>query len=230
VNPIATPAGWSIEPGRTGEIAAWLDTCESNLVHPGAVEEQMRRDGWAPSQAQVTASTYRRRFNEHVLGYSALLVTTGVAALAAGTSGHLLTAAFDGPVSRNALAGWLTALVVAAPFAIWAHRWAASVDRDDPVAAWSRPRHVLALILVWACGVVGTTRLVVYTARLIGGLVGATWADGGSLWGGGINVLITLAISLPLGLWAFGFLHRFDGEDPTVPPSQRQRADAEPSC
>jgi hypothetical protein len=212
-----------VEPARAGEVAAWLDACEADLLHPRQVEDRMRRDGWTPAQAAVTASLYRRRFNEHVLGYSALLVTTGVAALAAGTAGHILTAGYDGPINRNALASWLTVLVCALPFALWAHVWAARVDRNDVVAVWSRPRHVLAKTLVWACGIVGAVRLIIYTARLIGALVGASWAAGGSLWGGAINVAITLAIALPLGFWAFRFLHRFDDEDPTVPPSRRQR-------
>jgi hypothetical protein len=210
-------------PPQPGDIAAWLDRCERELKHPAEIEERLKRDGWSPGQAVATAWQYRKRFNEHALGYSALLITTGVAALSAGTAGHLLTAGLDRPVHRNTLAAWLTALVCTLPFAVWAHRWAARVDRNDPVAVWSRPRHTLALILVWACGIVGAVRLITYVARVVGEIVGATWAKGGSLWGGAINVAITLSISLPLGFWAYYFLHRFDNEDPTVPPSQRQR-------
>ena len=206
-----------------GALAAWLDTCEAELLHPEVVQDRLRRLGWPAGQAAAAALDYRRRFNEHELGYSALLVTTGVAALAAGTAGHILTNGLNGPLNRNALAVWLTLLICLLPFAVWAHLWAAGVDRDDPVAAWSRSRRLLAQTLLWACGIVGAARLLTYTARLVGALIGATWAAGRSLSAGAINVAITLSIALPLGLWAHRFLHRFDAEDPTAAPSQRQR-------
>jgi hypothetical protein len=165
----------------------------------------------------VAADRYRSRFNEHTLGYSALLVASGVSALAAGTAGHLLAGGIDSPVNRNALGFWLALLVCALPFAIWAHHWAALVDRDDPVAVWSRPRRTLARVLLWACGVVGIVRLMIYVRQLVGVLVGAGWAARTSVVTGAVNVAITVGIALPLGLWAYNFLHRFDNEDPTKP-------------
>jgi hypothetical protein len=202
---------------------AWLDQSEADLVHPGRVEDQLRRQGWAPMPAAAIANQYRRRFNEHTLGYTALLVTTGVSALALGTTGHILTGGLNRPVNRNALAIWLSVLLCLLPFATWAHHWAARVDREDPVAVWSRPRRTLAQVLLWACGVVGGLRLITYATQLVGSLVHASWVAGHSLLAGFINVLIAIAIALPLGLWSYRFLHRFDGEDPTAPPSQRQR-------
>jgi hypothetical protein len=187
------------------------------------VQDQLRRSGWSHLQAAAVADDYRRRFNEHRLGYSVLLVTTGVSALAAGTAGHLLTAGLNRPVDRNALAIWLSLVLCLLPFAGWAHRWAAQVDREDPVAVWSRSRRNLALVLLWSCGVVGGARLVVYAAQLVGTLIHAPWALRDSLLGGAINVGIVLTIALPLGIWAYGFLHAFDGEDPTAPPNQRRR-------
>ena len=174
-------------------------------------------------RATAICDEYRTRFNEHVLGYGALLVTTGVAALAAGTAGHTLTAGLTKVVNRGELAIWLTILVCVLPFAIWAHWWAAKVDRDDPVAVWSRPRMQLSLILLWACGIVGGMRVMIYVAQLIGAAIGAPWAARDSLLGGAINVAIAVGISLPLGMWSFRFLHRFDDEDPTSPPSLRSR-------
>ena len=222
LQPVAGPP-WEVPPERAGELAVWFDDCETELVHPSAVEERLRRAGWPATQASVAAMQYRRRFNEHPLGYSALLVATGLTALAAGTAGHVLTVGLDRPVNRNALAEWLTVAVCALPFAVWAHRWATRVDREDPVAAWSRSRRTLARVLLWASGIVGIGRLVIYAAQLMGTLVGATWATGTSVLAGSMNVVITVSIALPLGLWAFGFLHRFDREDPTVPVSQRRR-------
>jgi hypothetical protein len=219
------PAGgaWPVPPEQAAAIADWLDTCEREGVHPGTIDTQLRRQSWTPAQSAAVAEQYRQRFNEHSLGYSGLLVATGAAALAAGTAGHLITAGLDHPVNRNALAIWLTLLVCALPFAAWSHWWAAGVDRDDPAAVWSRPRRGLARFLLWGAGIVGIGRLMVYAAQLIGVLVGATWARGGSATAGALNVAITVAIALPLGLWAFGFLHRFDGEDPTSPAEHHRR-------
>ena len=219
-SPWGTP--WDLPPERAGEIAAWLDHCEEHLVHPSEINERLQRGGWSPGQASAVSTRYRRRFNEHTLGYSALLVATGLTALAAGTSGHLLAAGIDAPVNRNDLAAWLSVFVCALPFAVWAHRWAAKVDRVDPVAIWSGPRRTLARVLLWACGIVGVGRLLVYAGQLIGVLVGATWAHGASVVTGAVNVAITIGIALPLYAWAFGFLHRFDGEDPTVPVTRRR--------
>jgi len=49
-----------------------------------------------------------------------------------------------------------------------------------------------------------------------------------SLVAGAINVLISLIIALALGLWAYRFVHRFDGEDPAAPPPARHRRRPEP--
>jgi hypothetical protein len=211
-----------LEPRPEWDVPTWLDQCEKDLVHPGRVQDQLHRRGWPRQQAALIAEDYRKRFNEHALGYSVLLVTTGIAALAVGTVGHILTAVLNGPLDRRALAIWLSLLVCVAPFAIWAHLWAARSDRQDPVAVWSRPRRTLALVLLWACGIVGGARLLIYATQLIEVIVKA---PGGhrSLLSGAINVVISLSIAVPLGLWAYRFLHRFDGEDPTAPPHQRRR-------
>lgn len=204
-------------------IDEWLDRCEAELVHPGRVADRLRRSGWAAMPAAAVAEQYRKRFNEHALGYSSLLVTTGVSALALGTTGHTLVAGLNRPVNRNSLAFWLSVFLCLVPFAAWAHQWAAKVDREDPVAVWSRPRRSLALVLLWSCGVVGGLRLLIYATQLIGAVVGAHWAHHTSLLAGFINVAIAISIALPLGLWAYRFLHRFDAEDPTAAPSQRRR-------
>ena len=201
----------------------WLDDCEARLLHPDQVSDLLQRAGWAPLQARALSDEYRRRFNEHSLGYSGLLVSIGIAALGAGTAGHTLVAGLNGTVNRSELAISLTGFLIALPFAGWGHQWAAKVDRTDPVAVWSRPRRNLALVLLWACAIVGGARLLAYGVELIGALVGAPWAARGSLLAGAINVAIAIGIALPLGIWSFRFLHRFDHEDPTAPPSQRTR-------
>jgi Domain of unknown function (DUF5671) len=210
-------------PSAARDLAAWLDLQERNVTHPTVVQDQMRRAGWHPIDAMMEAARYRTRFNEHPLGYAALLAATGASALATGTVGHILVGGLDRTINRNSLAWWLTVLAVSLPFAVWAHVWAARVDRHDPVAVWSEPRRLLAKALVWACGIVGIGRLAWYVAHLIGTLLGATWAIGESTGAGALNVAITVSIALPVGLWAFGFLHRFDDENPVAPRRQRRR-------
>ena len=210
-------------PPTPGRLDAWLDGCEERLVHPGQVADHLRRSGWRPVDASQVELRYRRRFNEHHLGYSILLVATGLAALGAGSAGHVLASGLSGPVNRNALAQWLTVLACSLPFAVLAHRWAARVDQEDPVAVWSQPRRTLGRVLLWSSGVVGFGRLALYVGQLMGHLVGAQGGRNVSLAGGLLNVVIVISIALPVGVWAFSFLHRFDREDPTSPPSVRHR-------
>jgi hypothetical protein len=125
----------SPSPSNASGLVSWLDERESELAHPRLVESQLVHAGWHQNHAAAVAAQYRRRFNEHALGYSALMVTTGVAALAAGTAGHLSTVGLDQPIDRDALAVWLSALVCSVPYGV-VTQWAARVDRDDPVAAW----------------------------------------------------------------------------------------------
>lgn len=214
-------------------VTAWLDGCQAELLHPGLVEERLQRAGWVPAAASAVALRYRRRFAEHHLGYTALLVTTGLSALAAGSAGHVLVAGLSRPVNRGALSRWLTLLVCALPFAAWAHWWAAKVDRVDPVAVWSAPRRTLAKVLLWACGIVGIGRLVVYVGQLMRVLVAAgppstvgAASTGEPVYAATLNVMIVVGIALPLGLWAHRFLHRFDAEDPTRPLSPRRSPQA----
>jgi hypothetical protein len=215
--PVTGPTDVPPPGATTGHVTAWLDECERRAIHPHRIEDALRRAGWAPATAAGAASEYRQRFDEHRLGYTALLVTTGIAALAAGSAGHLLAAGIYEPVNRDALGQWLTIMVCSLPFAVWAHVWAARVDREDPAAVWSAPRQSWSRALLWACGIIGVLRLLVYAGQLIGVIVGASWADGVSLTAGAVNVSITVGIALPLSLWAHWFLHRFDREDPSAP-------------
>ena len=226
MNQTATPPRWGEprQPVPNGAVEAWLDSCEATLTHPAKVEDQLRREGWSQPFAASIAESYRRRFNEHALGYATLLATTGFAALAAGTSGHLLIDGLVHPVHRRMLAATLSILVCLMPFVIWSHMWAADVDRQDPVAAWSRPRRSLASTLLWACVVVGAVRLLFYVETVMSALLSTRPGSTDALGAGALNVGFSLSISVSLGFWAYNFLHRFDTEDPSVPPDTRRRS------
>jgi hypothetical protein len=204
----------------------WLDACEANLVHPAVVRDTLRRQGWDERNVNATVAAYRRRFNEHPVGYSLLLFSTGLSALAIGSLGHTLADGIGGSVDRYSAAFWLTAVLCLLPVAAWSHSWAARVDREDPVAIWSGTRRTLTRILIGACAVVGGARVFYYALQLISYMLGAQWFSSGQLSRGTINVAIALGVTVPLGAWAYRFLHRFDGEDPERVPAQRRRPTA----
>ena len=206
------------QPGaQIAAIAAYLDRCEEEALHPHHVAHRLVRAGYGEWEAEQVAERYRRRFDEHPLGYAAFLFTTGFTALSLGSASHLLLDRLDGQEpSPEALSFWLTVLVVAAPLAAWSWRWVQRVDDEDLVAVWSRPRRALATTLVWACGIVGGARLLHYVYTLLMAVADADGATDSSLLVGLANVGVTTAITFPLGVWAFRFLHRFDDEDPSA--------------
>jgi hypothetical protein len=209
--PVA-PAPYAAEPGIViAETEQYLDRCQVASIHPDEVARQLVRAGWDPTTANVVAERYRGRFDEHRLGYAGFLFSVGFAALAAGSVGHLLLELVDGgDPADGALTFWLTVLVLAVPFGIWSWLWIRKVDDTDPVAAWSRPRQSLARTLLWCCGIVGGGRLLHYVYTLIADLTGSGAANDGNLLVGLGNVAVTACITVPLGTWAFRFLHRFD--------------------
>jgi hypothetical protein len=188
----------------------FLDECQAAGTHPDELARQLVRAGWEPGTAHVVATRYRGRFDEHRLGYAGFLFSVGFGALALGSVGHLLLNGVEaGAVASDSLAFWLTLLVIAVPFGVWSWVWVQRVDATDPVAAWSGPRRSLATTLLWGCGVVGGFRLLHYVGTLIADLTGASWSNDGNLLVGLGNVAVTAGITIPLGVWAFRFKHRF---------------------
>lgn len=190
---------------------AFLDECAAERLHPDEVAHRLRRAGWDDGTTSIVGEQYRRRFDEHPLGYAGFLFSVGFSALAAGSIGHHALAVAEGrDPSPESLAFWLMVLVVALPFGVWSWLWVRRVDEQDPVAAWSRPRRTLAQTLLWACGIVGGARLLHYVFVLMSTLTGSSWAGDRNLLVGLANVAVTAGITVPLGLWSFKFLHRFD--------------------
>jgi MFS family permease len=206
------PPPLAAEPGVViAQTERFLDRCQDLGSHPDEVARQLVRAGWEPATAGLVAERYRGRFDEHRLGYAGFLFAVGFSALALGSIGHLLLADADGhEPSADALALWLTVLAIAVPFGVWSWLWVRRIDDTDPVAAWSRPRQSLARTLLWCCGIVGGFRLLHYVFALIASLTGSSWATELDPLIGLANVAVTAGITVPLGVWAFRFLHRFD--------------------
>lgn len=195
------------------EVEVLLDDCQADGLTPDEVQRLLVRNGWRDHDASIVAHRYRARFDEHPLGYAGFFFSVGFGALALGSVGHLLLAFAEGrDPSRDALAYWLTLLLIAVPFAIWSWRWVEKVDDTDPAARWSAPRMTLANVLLWCCGIVGGLRLFTYVYTVASVISGAAERDLGI---GLLNVLITAGITLPLGTWAFRFRHKFDAAPAT---------------
>ena len=209
----------------TPEVLGWLDEAEAAQLHPAVVADRLRRQqGWVPEAAAAVAERYRLRFDEHGLGYFALLCSTGLTALGAATSAHIALNGMTGTIDRPALAFWLTVGFCAAPFAAWSHWWAKGVDADDPAAVWSRQRRSYATLLQWTAVVVGIARFFEFVGRLMFSLTGATPLTSTAITKGALNVAVTCAIALPIGVWAYWFGHRFADEDPPAKRRPSRRA------
>jgi hypothetical protein len=112
------------------------------------------------------------RAHQHPLAYAMLFATVGFAALAMGSTIHLLLAwALESRSGSQTLADWVTILVCALPFAVAAARVVARIERDDPLARFSPVRDSLSMILLWAAGIVGGARLLVFVHQLVSALV-----------------------------------------------------------
>jgi hypothetical protein len=67
-------------------------------------------------------------------------------------------------------------------------------------------------------------RLLFDVETLMSALLSTHPHSSGVLGAGALNVGFSLSISVSLGIWAYDFLHRFDSEDPSVPPDIRRRS------
>jgi hypothetical protein len=205
--PVPPPTAYSTS-DLISQVETFLDRCEQERLRPADVEHHLIHSGWRDIDAHLVGERYRSRFDEHRLGYAGFLFSVGFSALAAGSIGHLLLAILEGrDPSREALASWITVLAIAVPFGLWSWRWVARTDDTEPVAAWSEPRRALAKTLLWCCGIVGGARLIAYVYTVASVISGASERD---LAIGLLNVAITAGITVPLGTWAFRFLHKFD--------------------
>lgn len=201
--------------GARADVTAWLDRCEADATHPEVVAAGLRRLGWHEADVAHLSAAYRARFDEHGLGYLALLLSTGVSTLALGTTLHLSLDGLAQPVDRPALAWALAVLVCSLPFTAWSAAWAWQVEREDPVAAWSAPRRTLAQVLLAACVGVGVLRLLAYVSALTSAVLRTGGPSREAVAVGLLHVVVTVSLALPLGLWSWRLLRRFDAEDPT---------------
>jgi hypothetical protein len=132
---------------------------------------------------------------EHRLAYSVACWAAGLGALALGSTLHLAVDALNGTEVDTTLAAfWLTFLVVAAPFALWAASAVLRIEDDDPDAVRSGTRDSLSRALLWGAGIVGIGRLLLGVFRFIDGVL-ARSADGADLLADIAHVGVTVAVA-----------------------------------
>jgi hypothetical protein len=159
--------------GITGPQArSWLTSQGWPLWVGDAAAAEIDRMAVASGRAPVAPPPRMDAVHQHAFAYSMLFIAVGFAALALGSTIHLLLAwAFETRSGSRALADWLTVFVCSVPFAVAAHRVVSRVEREDPLARYSSVRESLSMLLLWAAGVVGGTRLVVFVHQLVTALV-----------------------------------------------------------
>jgi hypothetical protein len=84
----------------------------------------------------------------------------------------------DRDEGRRALAGWLSASLVAVPLAAVAGVWLARIDRRDRYARAFPHRYVLNNVLLVAASVVVVVRLIAFLSGLVGQLLGVESGPG----------------------------------------------------
>lgn len=182
----------------------WLVQQRNNGVTPDKISAQLLTNGWDSDAAATAAMSSLRSADYHKLMYSTLCWGAGLSALGAGTAAHVALSLdsygeYDnGP--RQVIATMLALLIVALPLTIVALIKSRQVEREDPFAVWSPTRRFLFGLLGACVGVVGVYRALAYLYELIAAAVGVD--DYTATAGSVLQVLVTLAIAVPIVWWS----------------------------
>lgn len=192
--------------GYAGPVSTrnWLVQQRNDGVTPDKISAQLLTNGWDSDAASAAAMSSLRSADYHRLMYSTLCWGAGLSALGAGTAAHVALSLSkygeydNGP--RIIIATMLALLIVALPLTIVALFKSREVERNDPFAVWSPTRRFLFGLLGGCVGVVGVYRALAYLYELIAAGVGVEGyhASAGSV----LQVLVTLAIAVPIVWWS----------------------------
>lgn len=215
---------WVEQAAHRGTTPQQLRTWLTSVGWPGVVADaaalEVERLGVYPSDG-VAPPPGPDRAHEHVLAYATLFVAVGLSALALGSTVHLLLEwAVETTRGSRAIADWLTVLVCAVPFAVIAARAVRRIELHDPLARLSHARESLSLVLLWAAGVVGASRLLLFVHRGVSALV--VDRDVGSLGRDVAHVLTVVTIAGSVFWWTWRFrAPRTQGRDDQAPKTWR---------
>lgn len=220
-DPITTTTGkaTSVLPDA---LHAWVDSAAERGLTPAQVRAWLTSKGWPATVAEAAALDVERtgtythlsdapppgpvQTHEHPFAYTTLLVTLGLAALSLGSTMHLvLDWAFETREGSQALANWLTLFLCTVPFSVASLVLVRRIEAEDALARYSQIRDSLSLILLWAAGVVGGTRLLMFVHQLVTALI--VERDASALGRDLVHVVTVVGIAGALFAWTWRFRH-----------------------
>jgi cytochrome bd-type quinol oxidase subunit 2 len=203
-------------------LDGWVRNAAERGLTPAQVRTWLAAQGWPVAVAEAAAlhvertGTYTHQSeapppgpvqtHEHPFAYITLLVTVGLAALSLGSVIHLvLEWAFDTRQGSQALANWITLFLCTVPFAVAAIVMVRRIEADDPLARYSKIREELSLVLLWAAGLIGGARLLLFVHQLVSALV--VDRDVSTLGRDQVHVITVVTITGALFAWTWRFRH-----------------------
>ena len=198
--PTGPPTPW----GRP-DVTEWLVARRNAGATPAAIATELVARGWDADAAADTARRSLRRSDHHRVLYGTLCWSVGLGALGLATGLHQLLADTPDP-EWAALA--FTLAVVLLPLAGWCLWSAQQVEASSAHAVWSPTRRMWFATLAACTAIIGLIRLITYVYLVIAAMTGAratplTPDDQ-------FQVLISLAIVVPLFVWSFHEWRRSD--------------------
>lgn len=218
---ITTPEAGATSP-LPEALHSWVASAAERGLTPSQVRTWLASQGWPGAVAEAAALEVERtgtythnsevpppgpvQAHEHPFAYITLFVTMGFAALSLGSTIHLLLAwAFETQSGSQALANWLTILFCTVPFAVASLVIVRRIEAEDPLARYSQVRDGVSMVLLWAAGVIGGLRLLLFVHQLVSALI--VDRDVSSLGSDLGHVTTVLAITGSLFAWTWRFRH-----------------------
>lgn len=207
----------------------WLVEQRNAGRTPAQITQTLISNGWDADNAARASLQSLRASDRQTLTYSALTLTAGFAALGLATSLHLILAGNPDPYQLTYM---LSLCIVTAPIAVVAGLAARKAEARSRFVMWSASRRGWFGALAVFTGVVGMGRLLTYVFQAIASITGAY--DGPLTVASGAQVLVSLAVSVPLFIWSFGQWRRsnvaigaLSGTDATARSTSDAAADAD---
>ncbi|MBS1837174.1 MAG: hypothetical protein JST64_05700 [Actinobacteria bacterium] len=188
-------------PWRRPDIAGWLSARRNDGDTPAGIASTLIAAGWDADTAADTALHSLRRSDRHRVLYGVLCWSIGLGSLGLATGLHQVLSAQHDHAARAGAALSFTIAVVLLPLAALCAWSATRLEQRSPHAVWSPTRRMWFGTLAACTAVVGLARLIAYVYRMIAAMTGARHAPLAPA--DQFQVLVSLAISVPLLVWSF---------------------------
>ena len=179
-------------------LQRWLTERRNAGVRPDAIAAELVASGWDADTAARLSLRSLRSSDRQTLTYAVLTLAAGFAALGAASSAHLI---IDGNPDPILLTCMLTLWLIATPIAVVVRFAARRVESRSSFVMWSGSRRGWYGALASCTALVGIERLLNYVFHAIATLTGASSGD--FTLAAAAQVVISLAVSIPMFLWSF---------------------------